>query len=110
MAITAAVLVALAIGSIVALWIASFAFFAIARHNPFLAGEFGWIYAMADWSHGLLPGYGKRLAIAGVIGVLVAFVAPVIAVAVLRAQSGRRELHGSARFANEAEIRKAGLL
>lgn len=110
MAIVAGVLIALTIASIVALWIAGFVFFALARHNPFLAGGFGYLDALLDWKHGLLPGYGKRLAIAGVIGGIVPFVGPLVLVQIVRAQSEVRELHGSARFANEQEIRKAKLL
>ncbi|QVN18988.1 hypothetical protein [Burkholderia pyrrocinia] len=110
MTIALGVLAVLAIETVVALWLAGFVFFALARHNPFLAGGFGYVDALTDWSHGLLDGYGKRLVIAGAIGGLVTYVGPLAVVGVLRAQSGKRELHGSARFANEREIRKAGLL
>jgi type IV secretory pathway TraG/TraD family ATPase VirD4 len=85
-------------------------FFALAHHNPLRAGGFGYIDALTDWSNGWLVGYGKRLAIAGVIGCGLAFAGPLVLIGVMRAQMGQRELHGSARFATEAEIRKAGLL
>jgi len=109
-AIAAGVLVVLTVASIAALWLAGFLFFALSWHNPLLAGAFGYIDALIDWSNGQLAGYGKRLVIAGVIGGLVPFLGPFVVVALLRAQAQTRELHGSARFANEAEIRKAGLL
>jgi type IV secretory pathway TraG/TraD family ATPase VirD4 len=108
--IMAGVLIALSIASIVALWIAGFVFFALAHHNPLQAGGFGYIDAFTDWSNGWLPGYGKRLAIAGVIGGGLAFIGPPVLIGVVRAQMAQRDLHGSARFATEAEIRRAGLL
>jgi hypothetical protein len=109
-AITVGVLIALGVATIAALWISGFVFFALAHHNPLRAGGFGYIDALTDWSNGWLHGYGKRLAIAGVIGGGLAFVGPLVLIGVVRAQMEQRELHGSARFATEAEIRKAGLL
>jgi len=109
-AITVAVLIAIASALIAALWMAGFVFFALAHHNPLRAGGFGYIDALTDWSNGWLRGYGKRLAISGVIGGGLAFIGPLVLIGVVRAQMGQRELHGSARFATEAEIRKAGLL
>ncbi|PLZ00424.1 hypothetical protein CY652_21400 [Burkholderia sp. WAC0059] len=108
--ITLGVLIALGVASIVALWIAGFVFFALAHDNPLRAGGFGYIDALTDWSNGWLRGYGRRLAVAGMIGCGQAFVGPLVLIGVVRAQRGQRELHGSARFATEAEIRKAGLL
>jgi|GEM_PF-3173646 len=108
--ITVGVLVVLGVASIAALWIAGFVFFALAHHNPLQAGGFGYIDALTDWSNGWLHGYGKRLAVAGVVGGGLAFVGPLVLIGVVRAQMEQRELHGSARFATEAEIRKAGLL
>ncbi|NGM80170.1 hypothetical protein [Burkholderia multivorans] len=109
-AITVGVLIALGVASLAALWIAGFVFFALAHHNPVRAGGFGYIDALTDWSNGWLHGYGRRLAVAGVIGCGLAFVGPLVLIGVVHAQMGQRELHGSARFATEAEIRKAGLL
>lgn len=110
LAITVGVLIVIGVASIAALWIAGFVFFALAHHNPLRAGGFGYIDALTDWSNGWLVGYGKRLAVAGVTGCGVAFAGPLVLIGVVRAQMGQRELHGSARFATEAEIRKAGLL
>lgn len=110
LAITICILIALGIASIAALWIAGFVFFALAHHNPLQAGGFGYLDAQMDWSNGWLSGYGKRLAIAGVIGGGVSFVGPLVLIGVVRAQMAQRDLHGSARFATEAEIRRAGLL
>lgn len=108
--ITIGVLLAVGAASTAALWIAGFVFFALAHHNPLQAGGFGYIDALTDWSNGWLPGYGKRLAMAGVIGAGLTFVGPLVLVGIWRAQAAQRALHGSARFATEAEIRKAGLL
>ncbi|HEB3530061.1 TPA: hypothetical protein RZC51_001540 [Burkholderia cenocepacia] len=110
LAIIVGLLIALGAASIAALWIAGFVFFALGHHNPLQAGGFGYIDALTDWSNGWLHGYGKRLAVAGVIGGGLAFVGPLLLIGIVRAQMGQRELHGSARFATEAEIRKAGLL
>ncbi|WP_454872534.1 hypothetical protein [Paraburkholderia xenovorans] len=110
LAVAAGVLIALGVASIAALWIAGFVFFTLAHHNPLRAGGFGYLDALTDWSNGWLRGYGKRLVIAGVIGGGLAFAGPLVLIGVVHAQMGRRELHGSARFATEAEIRKAGLL
>ncbi|SDE09147.1 hypothetical protein [Paraburkholderia lycopersici] len=108
--ITVGVLAALGIASIAALWIAGFVFFVLAHHNPLQAGGFGYIDALTDWLNGWLKGYGKRLAMAGVIGGGLAFIGPLVLIGLVRAQMGQRALHGSARFATEAEIREAGLL
>lgn len=110
LAITVGALVAIGAASIAALWIAGFVFFALAHHNPLRAGGFGYVDALTDWSNGWLRGYGKRLAVAGVIGCGLAFAGPLVLIGVVRAQMGQRALHGSARFATEAEIRGAGLL
>ncbi|MBU9413506.1 hypothetical protein [Burkholderia multivorans] len=103
-------LVGILVASIAALWIAGSVFFALAHHNPLQSGGFGYIDALTDWSNGWLPGYGRRLAIAGVTGCVLAFGGPLVLLGIVRAQRDQRALHGSARFATEAEIRKAGLL
>jgi hypothetical protein len=110
MAIVCGALSAISIAAVAAFWIAGFVFFALAHHNPLLAGGFGYVDALTDWSNGWLKGYGKRLVIAGVIGAGLAFVGPLVLIGIVHAQMGQRDLHGSARFATEAEIRKAGLL
>lgn len=110
LAIVLGMLIAIGLAAAAALWIAGFVFFALAHHNPLQAGGFGYLDALTDWSNGWLRGDGKRLAIAAVIGSGVAFVGPLVLIGIVRAQMERRDLHGSARFATEAEIRKAGLL
>ncbi|PRZ56017.1 hypothetical protein BX589_102218 [Paraburkholderia fungorum] len=110
LAIVLGVLIAIGIAAVAAFWIAGFVFFALAHHNPLQAGSFGYLDALTDWSDGWLRGYGKRLAIASVIGGGLAFVGPLVLIGIVHAQMGQRDLHGSARFATEAEIRKAGLL
>ncbi|MDN7999990.1 hypothetical protein QZN00_22885 [Burkholderia multivorans] len=108
--IVTGVLVAAGLAAVAALWIAGFVFFALVHHNPFLAGGFGYIDALTDWSNGWLPGDGRRLAVAGVTGCALAFGVPLALLGIVCAQRGQRALHGNARFATEAEIRKAGLL
>jgi len=110
LAIVLGVLIAIGMAAVAAFWIAGFVFFALAHHNPLHAGGFGYLDALTDWSNGWLRGYGKRLAISGVIGGGLAFAAPLVLIGIVRAQMGQRDLHGSARFATEVEIRKAGLL
>ena len=110
LAIVTGVLVATGLAAVAALWIAGFVFFSLVHHNPLQAGGFGYIDALTDWLNGWLPGDGRRLAMAGVIGCAMAFGGPLVLFGIVRAQQGQRALHGSARFATEAEIRKAGLL
>jgi hypothetical protein len=108
--IVTGVLVAAGVAAVAALWTAGFVFFALVHHNPLQAGGFGYVDALTDWSNGWLPGAGRRLAVAGVTGCALAFGGPLGLFGIVRVQQGQRALHGSARFATEAEIRKAGLL
>lgn len=108
--LTLAVMAAVAAGLTLALWLASL-FFAASQHvNPLHAGFHAWPDAALAWHDGRLPKEGRRLAGAALFGVLLAFGAPAFGVYTLLEQSGRRRLYGSARFANEADIRRAGLL
>ena len=68
------------------------------------------IKALGAWYDGRLPNIGRRVAGAGLMGLLVAFGGPALAVYAWLEQAGRRPLYGDARFANDAEIRRAGLL
>lgn len=108
--ITLAVLIGLGAGMIAALWIAGFLLYASQHHNPLHVGVWGWIDAVSTWHQGGLPRQGRRLVAVGVMGLLVAFGGPVLAWWAIQEQGGRRELYGSARFANEADVRRAGLL
>ncbi|WP_042264288.1 hypothetical protein [Paraburkholderia heleia] len=107
---TLAIVVAAAGGLVLALWLASF-FFAASHHvNPLHAGFHAWADAALAWYDGRLPREGRRLAGAALFGLALAFGAPALGVYTLLDRSGRRRLYGSARFANEADIRRAGLL
>ena len=109
-AVTLAVLACLVGGLSASLWLASFFLYASLRINPLHAGLSGWLDAALDWRHGLMPNAGRKLAGAALFGVLLSFGGPVFGLHALWERSGRRRLYGSARFASEAEIRRAGLL
>ena len=108
--LTLVVIAAAAAGLTLALWLASFFFVASQHINPLHAGFHAWPDAVLAWHDGHLPKQGRRLAGAALFGVVLAFGAPAFGLYTLREQSGRRRLYGSARFANEADIRRAGLL
>jgi hypothetical protein len=91
-------------------WLASFFLYASLRINPLHAGWAGWIDVALAWRHGLMPNVGRKLAGAAFFGVLLSFGGPVFGLHALWERSGRRRLYGSARFASESEIRRAGLL
>nr|WP_258170405.1 hypothetical protein [Burkholderia multivorans] len=108
---TTLLVIAVAVGlGVAALWLASFFLCASLRMNPFHAGFHTWLDAALAWRDGRLPKDGRRLAGAALFGVLLAFGAPVAGVGAMLDRSARRRLYGSARFANEADIRRAGLL
>ncbi|KWO42512.1 hypothetical protein WT97_02530 [Burkholderia sp. MSMB1459WGS] len=108
--ITLIVLAGLLGGLVASLWLASFFLYASLRINPLHAGLAGWLDALLAWRHGLMPNAGRKLAGAALFGVLLPFGGPVFGLHALWERSGRRRLYGSARFASEAEIRRAGLL
>ncbi|WP_434661887.1 hypothetical protein P5W99_03685 [Paraburkholderia sp. A3BS-1L] len=93
-----------------ALWLASFFLYASAHLNPLHAGFHAWPDAALAWYDGRLPHAGRRIAGAALFALMLAFGAPALGVCTLIERAGRRRLYGSARFANEAEIRQAGLL
>lgn len=108
--VTLAIVVAAAVGLVLALWLASFFFVASHHVNLLHAGFHAWPDAALAWYDGRLPTEGRRLAGAALFGLVLAFGAPALGVYTLLDRSGRRRLYGSARFANEADIRQAGLL
>lgn len=97
-------------GLVASLWLASFLLYASLRINPLLAGLWGWLDAVLMWRDGMMPNVGRKLVGAALFGVLVSLGGPVLGFHALWARSHRRHLYGSARFANESEIRQAGLL
>ncbi|MEN8505480.1 MULTISPECIES: hypothetical protein [Paraburkholderia] len=99
-----------AAGLTLALWLASFLFVASLHVNPLHAGLHAWPDAVLAWYDGRLPEHGRRVAGAALFGMLLAFGAPALGVYTLLDRSCHRRLYGSARFANEADIRRAGLL
>lgn len=108
--VTLAVLACLLGGLAASLWLASFFLYASLRINPLHAGLSGWLDAVLAWRHGLMPNAGRKLAGAALFGMLMSFGGPVFGLHALWERSGRRRLYGSARFASEPEIRRAGLL
>ncbi len=109
-AVTLPVLACLFGGLTASLWLASFFLYASLRINPLHAGLWSWLDAVQAWRHGLMPNTGRKLAGAALFGVLLSFGGPAFGLHALWERSGRRRLYGSARFASESEIRKAGLL
>ncbi|PAK12572.1 hypothetical protein CJO66_22195 [Burkholderia ubonensis] len=108
--VTLATLACLVAGLAASLWLASFLFYASLRINPLHAGLWGWLDAVLMWRDGMMPNVGRKLVGAALFGVLVSLGGPVFGVHALWVSSHRRRLYGSARFANESEIRQAGLL
>jgi hypothetical protein len=110
-ALLAVAIVVAAAGALVpALWLASFILVASHHVNPLHAGWRAWPLAALAWYDGYLPREGRRLAVAALFGVVLALGAPAVGVYALVDRSGQRRLYGSARFADEADIRRAGLL
>ncbi|WP_175760117.1 hypothetical protein [Burkholderia anthina] len=108
--VTLVALACLMAGLAASLWLASFLLYASLRINPLHAGLWGWLDAVLMWRDGLMPNVGRKLVGAALFGVLVSLGGPVLGAHALWVSSRRRHLYGSARFANEAEIRRAGLL
>lgn len=74
---------------------------------PVAGASFGtWLSYWEHYSH--VPSINKKLQLSMLAGVGICVVIPVFAV--LMASGKKRALHGAARFANDAEIRKSGLL
>jgi hypothetical protein len=108
--VTLVILGAFGCATVAAFWLASFLLYASLHHNPLHAGLWGWWDAVSAWHDGRQPKVGRKLAGAAVLGVLIAFGGPPFAWWAIRNGAGKRELHGSAKFATEADIRRAGLL
>ncbi|WP_374941881.1 hypothetical protein [Burkholderia cenocepacia] len=108
--LTLAITIGIYVGLAAAEWLASCMLYASMHRNPIRAGWSMWLDALVAWYDGRLPNMGRRVAGAGFIGLLVAFGGPALAVYTWLEQAGRRPLYGDARFANDAEIRRAGLL
>ncbi|WP_431227858.1 hypothetical protein [Burkholderia contaminans] len=108
--LTLAITIAIYAGLAAAEWLASCVLYASMHRNPILAGWSTWLDALEAWYDGRLPNMGRRVVGAGLMGLLVAFGGPALAVYAWLEQASRRPLYGDARFANEAEIRRAGLL
>lgn len=94
------------VASVAVVWLAGFFFFAFSKTNPFGKTDFltWWTY----WQHYQTdPVIAKRLKMSGIVAAVLAYGAPIVAV--ITAMRDGRSLHGDARFANAAEIEKAGL-
>lgn len=109
-AMTLAVLACMLGGVVASLWLASFFLNASLRINPLHAGLWSWLDAMMAWRYGMMPNVGRKLVGAALFGLLLSFGGPILGVHALCASTKRRRLYGSARFASESDIRRAGLL
>jgi len=108
--ITLGVLALFGAALMVALWLAGFIYLALIHHNPLHAGVWVWIDGVTAYFDGRLPKERRHLLASAVMALMVVFGGPLLGWLAIQDQVGRRELHGSARFAAEREIRKAGLL
>lgn len=97
------VLPVLAAGSF---YVAGMAFLLLSDMHLDGAGFSTWMDYWKHYSH--IPAISKRLQISMIAGAGICVVLPVFAF--LMASGKKRALHGAARFANDAEIRKSGLL
>lgn len=109
-AIVIGVLTVLALGLAAALWLAGFIYFAVGHNNPLHAGWWGWFDGVSAWLDGRAPKERRHLLGSAVLALAIVFGGPLFGWASIQSRRARRELHGSARFATEREIRKAGLL
>ncbi|CAM2191008.1 hypothetical protein [Burkholderia cepacia] len=109
-AVTVAVLACLMGGIAASLWLASFFLYASLRINPLHAGLWGWLDAALAWRDGMMANIGRQLTGSALLAVLLSVGGAVLGLHVLWAGVSRRRLYGSARFASESEIRRAGLL
>lgn len=109
-AITIGMLFAVALGFAAALWLAGFVYFALGHQNPLRAGWWGWFDGVSAYLDGRLPKECRHLLGSAVLALTTVFGGPLLGWAAIQDQRTRRELHGSARFATERDVRKAGLL
>ena len=108
--LTLAIVIGICAGLAAAEWLASWLLYASLHLNPLRAAWSIWLNTLWAWYDGRLPNIGRRLAGAGLLGLLLAFGGPALAGYGWLEQASRKSLYGDARFANDAEIRKAGLL
>jgi len=108
--ITLAVQVVLGGALMAALWLAGFIYLALTHRNPLHASAWIWIDGVTACLDGRLPKERRHLVASAAMALMVVFGGPLLGWATIQDRVGQRELHGSARFATEREIRKAGLL
>lgn len=94
------------LGAVGAAYIAGCAYFLISKAMPAHIEIDTWLRYWDAYSYD--PIQRKRLLIAAAVSAIVVFVAPVIAIVAISKKD--RSLHGDARWATHAEIRRAGLL
>jgi type IV secretory pathway TraG/TraD family ATPase VirD4 len=109
-AITLAVLLVFVVGLVAALRCAGFFYVAFAHRNPLHAGWWDWVDGVSACLQQCRPAEHRHLLGSGVLALALVFCGPLFAWVAVRNRVDTRELHGSARFATEREIRKAGLL
>jgi hypothetical protein len=108
--ITITVLLVLAVGLIAALRCVGFFYFAFGHRNPLHAGWWSWVDGVSACMQRCRPVEHRHLLGSAVLALALVFGGPLFAWTAIRNQVDTRELHGSARFASEREVRKAGLL
>jgi hypothetical protein len=109
-AIMLAVLLVFVVGLVVAVRCASFFYVAFAHRNPLHAGWWDWVDGVSACLQQCRPVEHRHLLGSVVLALALVFGGPLFAWAAVRNHGDTRELHGSARFATEREIRTAGLL
>jgi type IV secretion system protein VirD4 len=100
-------IIVFAVASVGIVWLAGFLFFAFSKAIPFGKTDFStwWTYWQAYQGD---PIIAKRLKVSGIVAAVIGYGVPLAAT--LAAMREIRLLHGDARFANNAEIHKSGLL
>lgn len=101
-----AVFVAIGLCLVAANYIAGFMFLAFAKMNPLNVKVTTWWHYWS-WYHDV-PAIKKRLVITMIFSAGLSLIVPAIIVAKLT--EVKQSLYGEARFATDAEIRKAGLM
>lgn len=99
------ILFGLLAASVAWLFVSGFFYLALSKMNPLNTTYSTWL---SYWTHyGHIEAVHGKLVSSGLIAGAICFIGPVFAWAA--ANNKKRELHGSARFATDAEIRESGL-
>ena len=105
-AVALALLAGLVATTLAWVYLSGFVYLLLSKTNPTKAT----LLTLWQYVHyyGHIPAVKDRLVVSSILAALVAYLGPLLLLGM--ALRGRRELHGSARFATAPEIRKTGLL